>query len=573
MNRYLKRYFSMVFCLSLLLALVYVPVSAQSYGYLTYTVTNGEATITDCDESITGELIIPAQIDGYPVTRIGEYAFSYCYDLGSVIIEEGITHIDKYAFFCCKSMTSVSLPDSLTELARCAFHSCSILKSVTIPHGITAIGERTFNECRALKNLSIPDSVTSIGRYAFYNTGLFSLVIPKGVTTIEDQAFGRCWKLKDIYFCGDAPTFGSQVFYNTTSNATYAYYHTGTDGWEETKSLKLGRTLTWKGPGHIVPEYTSDNNFTCTADGTKRGTCVACGVLDVQVDTGSAKHSFLYTSNADATCTISGTKTGICSICGFRETVSDPGSAYGHSYGAYTSNLDYTCTQDGTKSAVCQRCGKINTVADQGSATGHSFTDYIPNGNAGCTVDGTKTAKCDNCDEKDTQVDTGSAGHRYNNGQCTVCGALEITTGTLWGSITCFGSADDSITVTLYPAGTAEASRTLNTADNTYRMEDLPSGHYTLSISKKNHATRHYEPVVTTGEIRLDLSVSLIGDVNEDGTVNIADVAIIYAHSKGTAELTGYALTNADLNGDGSVDIADTAKVYAHTRGTDSLWN
>ena len=38
--------------------------------YLDYEINNGEVTITDCDESITGELIIPSEIEGYPVVSI-----------------------------------------------------------------------------------------------------------------------------------------------------------------------------------------------------------------------------------------------------------------------------------------------------------------------------------------------------------------------------------------------------------------------------------------------------------------------------------------------------------------------
>jgi len=50
-------------------------VSAATYGDLTYTVSDGEVTITDCNESAT-EIVIPDEIDGKPVKSIGYRAFS-----------------------------------------------------------------------------------------------------------------------------------------------------------------------------------------------------------------------------------------------------------------------------------------------------------------------------------------------------------------------------------------------------------------------------------------------------------------------------------------------------------------
>lgn len=52
-------------------------------GY-TYTVENGEATITGCDDSITGDVVLPDTLGGYPVRHIGDYAFTSCKNLTDV---------------------------------------------------------------------------------------------------------------------------------------------------------------------------------------------------------------------------------------------------------------------------------------------------------------------------------------------------------------------------------------------------------------------------------------------------------------------------------------------------------
>ncbi len=89
-----------------------------------------------------------------------------------------------------------------------------------------------------------------------------------------------------------------------------------------------------------------------------------------------------YVSNNDATCTEDGTKTGVCSVCGLEDTVVDEGSALGHSFGEYVSNNDATCEEDGTMTATCSVCGETDTIDDEGSALGHNYVDGV------CTVCG-----------------------------------------------------------------------------------------------------------------------------------------------------------------------------------------
>lgn len=66
-------------------------------GY-TYTVENGEATITGCDDSITGDVVLPDTLGGYPVTQIGREAFRYNRYLTSIRIPDSVTSIGESAF-------------------------------------------------------------------------------------------------------------------------------------------------------------------------------------------------------------------------------------------------------------------------------------------------------------------------------------------------------------------------------------------------------------------------------------------------------------------------------------------
>ena len=49
----------------------------ETYGDLTYEVKDGEVTVTGCDKEVTS-VTVPAEIDGYPVTKIKNSVFMNC---------------------------------------------------------------------------------------------------------------------------------------------------------------------------------------------------------------------------------------------------------------------------------------------------------------------------------------------------------------------------------------------------------------------------------------------------------------------------------------------------------------
>ena len=60
----------------------------------------------------------------------------------------------------------------------------------------------------------------------------------------------------------------------------------------------------------------------------------------------------------------------------------------------------------------------------------------------------------------------------------------------------------------------------------------------------------------------------LLGDVNDDGEVDIFDANLVVAYYNGTADLTDGQLTLADVNGNGEVDIFDANLIVAYYNGT-----
>lgn len=85
------------------------------YTYVHLTDTNIQITRYSGTES---ECVIPASIDGYNVTSIGEMAFNNCEKITTIKVPEGVTEIGDNAFYRCIKMESIELPDSLISIGK-----------------------------------------------------------------------------------------------------------------------------------------------------------------------------------------------------------------------------------------------------------------------------------------------------------------------------------------------------------------------------------------------------------------------------------------------------------------------
>ena len=165
---------------------------------LSYKIGDAGVTITNCDGAAAGEVVIPDEIEGLPVTSLGDSAFIGCTSLTSIIIPESVTRIEDFAFSGCRSLTSATIPDKVTSIGNYAFTACSSLSSLIIPESVTSIGNNAFAGT-GLTSITIPDGVTSIGSVAFqYCSKLASITIPDSVTSIKGGAFNDCTSLTSI---------------------------------------------------------------------------------------------------------------------------------------------------------------------------------------------------------------------------------------------------------------------------------------------------------------------------------------------------------------------------------------
>ena len=158
---------------------------------------NGTAVIT----RFTGNadvVVIPARLDGIPVSALGEKSFAWCPSLLDVTIPEGITSIGDYAFLYCTGLAAVFMPDSLTDIGRNPFTACSALADIIVSDDHPALLFEdgvlfsrqdyrlvTFTAARPDGPYSVPDGTRTIGASAFYSCrNLTALTLPESVSAI-----------------------------------------------------------------------------------------------------------------------------------------------------------------------------------------------------------------------------------------------------------------------------------------------------------------------------------------------------------------------------------------------------
>lgn len=181
------------------------------------------------------------------VRYIGQKAFSNCYGLNSVELNEGLVEIGYDAFFGCKNLTNIAIPDSVETISNGAFGYCEKLTSVSIGKSVKKIGMQAFSNCKNLKSISIPDGVEFVDSMAFMDCvslnkvsvsnsmkeiksstfsgcrSLKSIIIPDSVTQIDIQAFIGCSDLREIVFSKNLKEISAGAFQGCTSLITLSF--------------------------------------------------------------------------------------------------------------------------------------------------------------------------------------------------------------------------------------------------------------------------------------------------------------------------------------------------------------
>ena len=220
-------------------------------GIFEYVMLDDETVeITGIDVDGISVLWIPAMLDGFPVTSVGEGACEQNWELESLTLSEGITRIREYAFSFSYALTDLNLPETMTVLEPGAFFECPELQRVRLPDSLLEM-DGAFSNCKSLlgfcvspehpgfldvdgvlfsrdrstlfcypcgrpgETYSIPAGTECIANYAFEGAAQLKTVrIPDSVFVIEESAFEQCGKLQEIIFPDSVRFLGEKVLYS-----------------------------------------------------------------------------------------------------------------------------------------------------------------------------------------------------------------------------------------------------------------------------------------------------------------------------------------------------------------------
>ena len=168
---------------------------------------------------------------------------------------------------------------------------------------------------------------------------------------------------------------------------------------------------------------------TCTEAGLTEGRkCSVCGtVLKAQEEIPALDHSFTnYISNNDATCTQDGTETAKCDRCEETNTRTAEGSAKGHDYTNVTPVWTWTLYTEATAAFTCTRDGCGHEEKISAGISDEVTTD------ATCTTEGVRTytaqVTLNGQNYTDIKTETISAlAHSFVSNVCTACGGIDMS--------------------------------------------------------------------------------------------------------------------------------------------------
>lgn len=177
------------------------------------------------DNQTVGEVVIPAEVEGYTVTGIGGWSFRNCQGITAVSLPTTLTYIGESAFRTCSSLSEVVIPEGVTTIGSRAFYGAGLHKA-TLPSTLQEIGDDyTFTLSQDDDNIVIvnnPEPIAiPLGAFEWDTMKRSVLIVPLG--SREAYQAADVWKeFKAIY---DNPVFYS-VDVNIGSSVPYS-----TEGW------------------------------------------------------------------------------------------------------------------------------------------------------------------------------------------------------------------------------------------------------------------------------------------------------------------------------------------------------
>ncbi len=173
------------------------------------------------------ELVIPSQIDGKTVTKLGDEAFSYSMsdmfetEYTSVTIPDTVTWIGNLCFWHQKKLAKVNAPDTLEHIGANAFNITSWLDTQSKLSDIVTLSGIVIEGWHCSDSVVLPDGTKGIADHAFTGSYLENIYIPSSVKDIGDEAFAGVKNLT-VYCQPDsyAETYAKRKGFKTVTDGS-----------------------------------------------------------------------------------------------------------------------------------------------------------------------------------------------------------------------------------------------------------------------------------------------------------------------------------------------------------------
>lgn len=538
-------------------------------GLKTLTLSNSVTSLANsCFENCTGLTSVSI---GTAVKSLGQRVFSGCTALSSIEVKSGnskydsrnscnaiietstnnliygcknttipstVTTISDAAFYNCSSMTTINIPKSVTLIGETAFDGCSGITSITVNSANTKYDSRS--NCNGIittasntlflgcKNTAIPNTVTTIGYAAFGGcVGLSTITIPSSVTNIENSAFDGCAGLTVVKNFAvtpqilDASTFANvdldKCNLYVLSNALNSYKET--DIWKDFHSVRVLSD----------PDAPGTPVFTPNAGAYEEPIEVS-----LKAEDGA---SIYYTTNGDEPTTEStlysepfvvSSNTTVKAIAVKDGHISDVETAQytiiSHNNHLYLN--DFTIGKGSTINAAIQLDNEIPMIACE-------FHLQLP--------DGISIAKDNNGNYAAELVANRSNRHALKveyDGNGSYHFLCYSTSNNAFN-----GESGDFINLTL-------------TADNDMNADNFQGELIDIIFSDNNKNQINLDNT----SFNIDVVSATMGDVNNDGKINVMDIVETVSYIMGNPSST-FVFAAADIDGNGSVNVMDLVNI------------
>lgn len=152
------------------------------------------------------EIILPQEIEGFPVQRIEGRAF-YSTNVKTVVIPDSVVSMGREAFAQCSNLVSVRLSPSMRVISGGAFSGCSKLENVVIPPSVDTMISRAFRYT-GIRSITLPPNMV----FRSYADGtpipspevfescskLETVVLPETMTVLPEKIFADCTSLTQV---------------------------------------------------------------------------------------------------------------------------------------------------------------------------------------------------------------------------------------------------------------------------------------------------------------------------------------------------------------------------------------